>query len=275
MLIHKIIIKLRNKKLQGKSRINVLQTFPIFTAHGFGYYPARAKLTIQCINQIISSLSSTIKLNSNGNKNLYIFKKQIVKYFKITPSALELKKLFTKYGSDKATIHNYYLLYSKLLKKRSIQKIFEIGIGTNNPEIVSTMGINGKPGASLRAFRDYFINTKVFGADIDRNILFKEDRIKTFYLNQVCTDSFKKIRNKIPSDFDLMIDDGLHSPNANLNSLNFFMTKLRIGGYGVIEDINPLTKELYSIISEIIKNYFLSAFIKTKSAYIFIIKRIK
>ena len=33
------------------------------------------------------------------------------------------------------------------------------------------MSINGKPGASLRAWRDYFVNSVVYGADIDKNIL--------------------------------------------------------------------------------------------------------
>ena len=43
------------------------------------------------------------------------------------------------------------------------------------------MNINGKPGASLRAWRDYFENALIYGADIDKNILFKENRINTFF----------------------------------------------------------------------------------------------
>jgi hypothetical protein len=33
-------------------------------------------------------------------------------------------------------------------------------------------------------------------------------------------------------DFDLMLDDGLHCPDANLQSLKFFLRKIKIGGLG-------------------------------------------
>ena len=37
--------------------------------------------------------------------------------------------------------------------------------------------------------------------------------------------------------FDLVIDDGLYAPGANLNVLEFALQHLRPGGYVVIEDI--------------------------------------
>ena len=43
----------------------------------------------------------------------------------------------------------------------------------------------GKPGASLRVWRDYFPNAIIYGADIDKDILFAEERIKTFYIDQL------------------------------------------------------------------------------------------
>ena len=50
-------------------------------------------------------------------------------------------------------------------------------------------GVDGKPLASLRAWRDYFKNAKIFGADVDKDCLFNEDRIKTFYVDQSDKDS--------------------------------------------------------------------------------------
>ena len=64
-------------------------------------------------------------------------------------------------------------------KKNSVTNIFEIGLGSINTKIVSNMGKFGKPGASLRAFRDFCPNAIIYGADIDQSILFKEERIKT------------------------------------------------------------------------------------------------
>ena len=62
--------------------------------------------------------------------------------------------------------------------------MIECGIGTNNPNIPSSMGIKGKPGASLRMWRDFFPNATVIGVDIDKNILFSETRIQTFQCDQ-------------------------------------------------------------------------------------------
>ena len=68
----------------------------------------------------------------------------------------ELRALFQKYGSDKSTGHNYHLLYSWLLapKRGEDLSMLEIGLGTNNIDVPSNMGLEGRPGASLRAFRD-------------------------------------------------------------------------------------------------------------------------
>jgi hypothetical protein len=92
----------------------------------------------------------------------------------------------TRHGSDKGKgqgWHNYTTIYSVLFGKLHDQPflIFELGLGTNNPNFPVNMGINGRPGASLRAWRELFPRALVYGADIDRDILFEEDRIKTFY----------------------------------------------------------------------------------------------
>ena len=46
--------------------------------------------------------------------------------------------------------------------------ILEIGLGTNNPILVSTMGSNGRPGASLYSFREYLPKSNIYGADVDK-----------------------------------------------------------------------------------------------------------
>ena len=95
----------------------------------------------------------------------------------------DLCNLFNKYGSDKANQHTYSKYYYNIFKdiRNNNIRLFEVGIGTNNPDLPSSMGINGKPGASLYAWRDFFPNGNIFSADIDKDILFTDDRIKTFY----------------------------------------------------------------------------------------------
>jgi 23S rRNA U2552 (ribose-2'-O)-methylase RlmE/FtsJ len=101
------------------------------------------------------------------------------------------------------------------------------------------MTSDGKPGASLRVWRDYFINSEVYGADIDKNILFEEDRIKTFYVDQLDQDSIKKLwRNIKKNEFDLILDDGLHSFEAGIVMFLNSFDRLRKNGIYIIEDVH-------------------------------------
>ncbi len=162
-----------------------------------------------------------------------------------------LNYLFDLYGSDKGTLsdltkkpypwfaHTYGAYYSKLYDhcRDNIKLVFECGLGTNNPNLISSMNINGKPGASLRAWRDYFKNAKIYGADIDKNILFEEDRIKTFYLDQTKKKSIVKMWSDIDEiDFDLIVDDGLHTYEAAIVLFENSIKYLRNNGIYIIED---------------------------------------
>src|SRR5437762_434044 len=96
-------------------------------------------------------------------------------------------RVMTKYGSDKGRLNNYTPVYSALFKDcydRPL-RVFELGLGSNNTALPSNMGPYGAPGASLRGWRELFPHALVYGADIDRGILFQEDRIKTFYCDQL------------------------------------------------------------------------------------------
>ena len=97
----------------------------------------------------------------------------------------ELTELMNFYGSDKGRgkIHNFSDYYSSIFyfKKNQIKNLLEVGLGTNNINLASNMGADGKPLASLRAWQDYFKNADIYGADIDKTILKNEGRIKTFF----------------------------------------------------------------------------------------------
>ena len=100
------------------------------------------------------------------------------------------------------------------------------------------MGSIGKPGASLRMWKDYFPNANIYGADIDRDILFNEERINTYYVDQLNTESIKSMWKDIGlNDFDIIIDDGLHEVNANLNFFFNSFDNLKKNGIYIIEDV--------------------------------------
>jgi hypothetical protein len=182
------------------------------------------------------------------------------------------QEAFNIFGSDKAGKHDYYRLYSGVLEScNEITKIFEIGLGTNNTDTPSHMGKEGKPGASLRAWAHLFPEASIYGADVDRRILFEDERIKTFFVNQQDYATFNEL--SIGDSFDLMIDDGLHSPLANINSLCFFMDKIKKGGFIVIEDIPGVAYPIWRAVKMIIANEFACEIVKCKSGSCFVAKR--
>jgi len=107
----------------------------------------------------------------------------------------EMCRVMTKYGSDKGRLNNYTPVYSALFKERCEQplRVLELGLGTNNPDAPSNMGVFGSPGASLRGWRELFPHALLYGADIDHAILFQEDRIKTFYCDQLDRSSIREL----------------------------------------------------------------------------------
>ena len=158
-------------------------------------------------------------------------------------------RVMTRHGSDKGRgWHNYTSVYSVLfggLRDRPLL-IFELGLGTNNPGLASSMGTDGRPGASLRGWRELFPHAMVYGADIDRDILFEEDRIKTFYCDQLDSGAIRDLWSQpvLRDGMDIIIDDGLHTLEGNTSFLNGSLERLRPGGFYVVEDI--LTKTVDS-----------------------------
>ena len=62
-----------------------------------------------------------------------------------------LERFFDKYGSDKKT-HGYDLIYEQIFEElKEVNLLVEIGIGSNNEQVLSNMSKYGKPGSSLRA----------------------------------------------------------------------------------------------------------------------------
>jgi hypothetical protein len=157
------------------------------------------------------------------------------------PDVTPLCSAMNRFGSDKGSgWHNYTKLYHHLLSKKSsiIENVFELGLGTNNIDTLSSMGVRGKPGASLRAWKDYFPKAQIHGADIDKRILFEEPRIRTFYCDQTNPADISALWQSIPRvKFDLMVDDGLHEFQANKIFLQNSIQNLAEDGLFIIEDV--------------------------------------
>jgi len=177
----------------------------------------------------------------------------------------EINLLCDKYGSDKGEstnfnkpynwpAHNYADVYELIfrLRKDDVNLLIECGIGTDNPKLPSSMGEKGKPGASLRVWRDYFSNANIIGVDIDESTLFSENRIKTYQCDQTNALSISKFimkSNLKKESVDIIIDDGLHEFEAGKVFFENTIDYLAQNGFYIIEDISLKDNILY-------KNYF-------------------
>lgn len=167
-----------------------------------------------------------------------------------------LCRLMTWYGSDKGSMtwygnyqtmgyHNYTTVYSALftpLSERPL-RVFELGLGSNNPNMPANMSVEGRPGASLRGWRDFLPQARVYGADLDRGVLFTEERIKTYYCDQCDAAAIASLwaEPELREGLDILIEDGMHSFEANISFLNGSLEQVRPGGFYVVEDIQRKT----------------------------------
>ena len=190
---------------------------------------------MRIIRNLLRKIRYQIKfLGKKNNSNFYISN------FKVDNN---LTNLMNKYGSDKGgknNHHNYSLFYSEVFgtKRKLIKNFLEVGLGTNNTSIPSNMGESGKPLASLMAWRDYFPNANIFGADIDKEILKNDNRIKTCFVDQTDPVTISEMFKNFGVDkYDIIIEDGLHEYNANITFFENSISYLSSDGIFIIEDI--------------------------------------
>ena len=151
------------------------------------------------------------------------------------------ERAFASAGSDKTTSHSYGPMYAALLQALPHRPlILELGIGTNFTDVACNMGMAGVPGASLRAMRELRPDACLFGADIDKRVLFQEPSIMTYWVDQLDRTSLRSLSRKAAEQqgFDLVIDDGLHTKRSNLNSFEVLFPTVKPGGFYVVEDID-------------------------------------
>ena len=152
-----------------------------------------------------------------------------------------LSEIIDIHGSDK-NLSNYTSKYEEIFEPIRNEKIclLEIGIGTIKPGVQSSMEAtrikNYKPGASLRSWKEYFPNAMIYGGDIQDDTQFEDERIKTFLFDSTnideCNNSLKNLK------FKIIIDDGLHTSDAQIKTFDNLFSRVEIGGFYIIEDIN-------------------------------------
>jgi SAM-dependent methyltransferase len=157
--------------------------------------------------------------------------------------------VFNEYGSDKDSRHSYGSTYFALLKGARTPSILEIGIGSVNKYPYA----GNPPGGALRTFKKYFPDSLLIGADIDSEaikVLMGYDIIG-FRVDQTSNSSLSGLKDEVNrfGKFDLVIDDGLHEPHANLKTLRHLFDCVKDGGHYVVEDVHGSLINFWKLIS--------------------------
>jgi cephalosporin hydroxylase len=129
-------------------------------------------------------------------------------------------------------LHNYIDTYEKIFGHLKESKINFLEIGICR-------------GGSIKLWRDYFTNATIFGTDIVYSPSAKET-LKNENVTILIGDSANKNSDVLTKhfeneSFDIIIDDGNHSFEYQLLTLQNFFPKLKKGGIYVIEDVEDRT----------------------------------
>jgi hypothetical protein len=164
----------------------------------------------------------------------------------------KLEKLAFKYGSHKCPqiAHSYTFFYDYLFadRRNSIHKLLEIGVGSKK----DSGWPNYIDGASLLMWRDFFPRAQIYGIDINKDLVFRKNRIQTFLCDQADPIKLTKLIEKIGGDIDIVIDDGSHQPKDIITSCQTLMPLLKKGVTYIIEGTDRLGA---GTVMDSLKNY--------------------
>lgn len=251
--------------------IRIIQALPAFAPNSAGAYRERARLTLLSARQTFPFLAQLI--SDRGRPRELLSVDTFANDERARAAATQIKMVFDKHGSDKSIAHDYHHLYGTILAEPNApMDILEIGLGTNNTDVVSNMGDSGIPGASLKAFKEFLPRARIYGADVDKRILFEEDRIKTFFVDQTDFRSFNNITDTVGHKFDLIIDDGLHSPNANIATLAFALHTLKQDGWFVVEDICLEALPVWEVVAALLADEYSCWLVSARGGYLFVVR---
>jgi len=171
---------------------------------------------------------------------------------------MSLIELVDNVRTDKQTTHSYLSVYEELLqkKKHSAKSVLEIGIYN---------------GGSIKLWKDYFINAKIYAVEIFDlhyvwDVLQNDDRIVLYTSTDAYDPQF--VKTKLVDQglrFDMVLDDGPHTLESMKACIQLYLPLLTDDGILIIEDIqsmdwlDELRNEVPSDLRKYIKPYDLRA----------------
>jgi len=124
---------------------------------------------------------------------------------------------------DKGTAHSYIDLYSEWFESFRSKKINILEVGVAE-------------GKSVKMWKEYFPEGYIYGVDIFDKKHYEEEKI-IIYHSDATKKEFLSLIEELT--FDIIIDDGSHHLEDQINTGKLLLPLLKDGGIYVIEDIRP------------------------------------
>ena len=228
------------------------------------------------------------KLSWHYKKLIFQFKKKI-DLDKDLLSSNNLNELFNHYGSDKGTMVNHpYGREEEKIVGHGFGDYYEKYFKNLRNENFNLLEIGTWKGASLAAFKKYFLKAYIYGLDRNFKFQYKSDKIRFYNCDTTKKSDLQIIEKKFENKkFKIIIDDGSHFLNDIISNLRFFFRFLDKKGIYVIEDFrhpeyykfldDSKKKELNvtEIIEKFKKKEFFQSELLTKDDQLILMKNIK
>jgi len=148
---------------------------------------------------------------------------------------IKLRSLEEIFNNSKISIHkweNYFNIYENYLKpfRGKKPKLLEIGV---------------QYGGSLKMWKEYLQNAKIFGIDINPDCKNLENKDIDIQIGSQNDKKFLKNYAAHVNDLDIIIDDGGHTMEQQLNTFKILFPILNDGGVFIVEDIESSYRNMY------------------------------
>ena len=134
------------------------------------------------------------------------------------------------WGTDKDAEHSYCEYYEEVLKPFIKKKVNILELGANY-------------GCSGILWHDYLPNSKLVMLDIEETInpkcwdIMDENRFTYANCDAYVKESSDEVKKLQPEGFDLIFEDGPHTVDSQVATLELYLEQLNIGGKMFIEDV--------------------------------------
>lgn len=142
-----------------------------------------------------------------------------------------LTEIGLKHGTDKAYDHNFTDVYEDYFKKYTNPIILEIGVYN---------------GASMETYNEYFdYKCTITGVDNGEQLRYVSTHPN---ISIVIADQSRpeELANKVGDMFDIIVDDGSHFVEHQINCFEALKYKVNKGGIYIIEDLHACYHTFYN-----------------------------